>query len=399
MSDERKHLLKAIFPDIVDSVIESLAKVASIKTYQADTILCHEDHYENVFYLIVEGEVVFTKKLGETEHFMRVGEPGQFFGEMALLDPTITRSATVTTTQETRVLELERSVFEGFIEKHPAMVLTMARVITQRMRENDRVAIAELQAQKQEVEKAYEDLQRFSEQRTLFLNTLAHELRTPLTTIMGYMQLVRSGFMKGPGLQMSIEKIGANLDRLVSLINDLLFLQEIDTLEPRFREVDVKHILEEVIERALDYAEQQKTSLFLNVEDRFPIIFADADGLTRAFGHLVDNAIKFSPEGGDILVNASVNGEKIHVEVIDHGVGIDPAYMPKLFERFIRDETYKQHLFGGVGLGMPIVKLIVDIHQGHIDVESVRGKGTKFTVSLPIKANHSENENRIGVVA
>ncbi|MBZ0307832.1 MAG: HAMP domain-containing histidine kinase, partial [Anaerolineae bacterium] len=226
-----------------------------------------------------------------------------------------------------------------------------------------------------------------------------HELRTPLTTIMGYMQLVRSGFMKGPGLQMSIEKIGANLDRLVSLINDLLFLQEIDTLEPRFREVDVKHILEEVIERALDYAEQQKTSLFLNVEDRFPIIFADADGLTRAFGHLVDNAIKFSPEGGDILVNASVNGEKIHVEVIDHGVGIDPAYMPKLFERFIRDETYKQHLFGGVGLGMPIVKLIVDIHQGHIDVESVRGKGTKFTVSLPIKANHSENENRIGVVA
>lgn len=399
MSDEKKHLLKAIFPDVMDSVIESLAKVAAIRMYPADTILCHEDHYENVFYLIVEGEVVFTKKLGNTEHIMRMGQPGQFFGEMTLLDPGITRSATVTTTQETRVLELERSAFEGFIEQHPAMVLAMARVITQRMRENDRLAIAELQAQKQEVEKAYEDLQRFSEQRTLFLNTLAHELRTPLTTIMGYMQLVRSGFMKGPGLQMSIEKIGANLDRLVSLINDLLFLQEIDTLEPRFREVDVKHILEEVIERALDYAEQQKATLFLNVEDRFPRIFADADGLTRAFGHLVDNAIKFSPEGGDILVNAFVNGENIRVEVIDHGVGIDPAYMPRLFERFVRDEAYKQHLFGGVGLGMPIVKLIVDIHQGQIDVESVRGQGTKFSVYLPIKANRSENEKKIGVVA
>ncbi|KAB2905333.1 MAG: cyclic nucleotide-binding domain-containing protein [Anaerolineae bacterium] len=399
MSDEKKILLENIFPDVVERVIESLAEVAEIHTYPPDAVLCHEDHYERVFYLIVEGEVVFTKRMGDSQHVLRLGHPGQFFGEMALLDPTITRSATVTTTRETRLLELELSAFEGFLKEHPAMVLAMARVITQRMRENDRQAIAELQAQKQEVEKAYEDLRRFSEQRTIFLNTLAHELRTPLTTIMGYMQLVRSGFMKGPGLQMSIEKIGANLDRLVSLINDLLFIQEIDTVEPRFREVDVKHILEEVVEKAKDYAEQQRTNLILSFEDHFPLISADADGLTRAFGHLVDNAIKFSPEGGDIIVNASTNGENIKVEVIDHGIGIDPEFMPRLFERFVRDETYKEHLFGGVGLGMPIVKLIVELHRGRIDVESIRGEGTKFTIYLPINTNRSENETKMGVVA
>ncbi len=394
MSEQNKAYLKAIFPDVMDSVLESLAGVAEVHTYPEGAVLCHEDLHENVFYLIIEGEVIFTRMMGEIPRLLRKGTTGQFFGEMALLDPTITRSATVTTTQPTRVLELERADFENFIKAHPEMVLAMARVITQRMRENDRQALADLHAQKNELEKAYDALRKIDEQRQIFLNTLAHELRTPLTTIMGYMQLVRSGFMKGPGLQMSIDKIGANLDRMVSLVNDLLFLQEIETLDPYFREVDVKHLLEEVIARARDNAEQQKNRILLQVEDKFPKILADADGLTRAFGHLVDNAIKFSPEGGDITITASAQGETIRVEVLDHGVGIAPEYMPKLFERFVRDETYKQYLFGGVGLGMPIVKQIVDMHKGQIEVDSTRGKGTKFTIHLPIKA---KVESKAGV--
>lgn len=395
---QKKDLLKAIFPDVSDSVLENLANVAKINTYPEGTLLCHEDHHENVFYLLVEGEVTFTKTLNDTQFFLRNGLPGQFFGEMALIDPSITRSASVTTTTpETKVLELERADFEQFIQEHPAMVLAMARVITHRMRENDRAALAELQSQNQQIEKAYESLRRIDEQRTIFLNTLAHELRTPLTTIMGYMQLVRSGFMKGPGLQMSIEKIGTNLDRMVSLMNDLLFLQEMEALDPHFREVDLKHILEEVIAKAKENSEWQKSTLILNVEESFPQIAADADGLTRAFGHLVDNAIKFSPEGGDITVNAATEGENIRVEVIDHGVGIDPEYMPKLFERFVRDETYKQYLFGGVGLGMPIVKQIVNMHQGKIEVDSTRGKGTKVTVRLPIKNQVEKDKSKLGV--
>jgi signal transduction histidine kinase len=142
------------------------------------------------------------------------------------------------------------------------------------------------------------------------------------------MQLVRGGLVQGPGLQMTLEKVGSGLDRLVSLINDLFFLQEMDTLEPRFRRVDLTDVLDEVIERARAAAIDQNVTLTLNIDTSLPHIMAEFDGLARAFWHLVDNAIKFSPEGGDVVISAQRDPAGAVVEVSDQGVGIDPEFRP-----------------------------------------------------------------------
>jgi signal transduction histidine kinase len=105
--------------------------------------------------------------------------------------------------------------------------------------------------------------------------------------------------------------------------------------------------------------------------------------MVRIFRHLIDNALKFSPDGGEVIVAARAERNEVVIHFIDHGIGIDPAFMPRLFKRFERVETYQGHLFGGVGLGLPIVKHIVESHGGSIAVVTEVGQGSTFTVRLP----------------
>lgn len=378
-------LLWQVFPDLSEDMIQHLATVCWVKHYPIDTILCHENQHEETFYVIMSGEVMFSKQGYE----LRRGREGAFFGEMALLDEAGVRSVTVTVTEPLSVIEIERSVFLDLVHKMPSVLMAMSRIIVQRMRENDAQAIAEIQAQKEAVEKAYVSLQKLDRQRQIFLTTLAHELRTPLTSVTGYMQLVRSGIMTGPALALSLEKIGLGLDRMVSLINDLFFLQEMETIVPRFNKVRLNDLLDEVVDKYREKAEHQRVELVVNIPADMPEMMAEQDGLIRAFGHLIDNAIKFSPEGGEVILQASRLLEEVIVEVIDHGVGISPEFMPLLYDRFEREERYGSHLFDGTGLGMPIVKQMIESHAGKIEVASERGKGTRFTVTLPIDADRA----------
>ena len=389
-------LLKLAFPDLTDQLMESLSAVTEVVTYPEGAVLCREGHHGDTFYIIEDGEVAFTLRMGDEDHLLRTGGRGEFFGEMALMDEYAVRSATVTTTQPSTLMEIERGAFIQLIHDEPSLAMLVAKIIGQRMRENDRAALAELAEQKKEIEAAYDALRRLDEQRHEFLNTMSHELRTPLTSVVGYMQLIREGLVQGPGLQMTLEKVGSGLDRLVSLINDLFFLQQIEALEPRFRRVDLTDVLDEVIERARRAAGDQNVTLTLNIDTSLPHIMAEFDGLARAFWHLVDNAIKFSPEGGDVVITAQRDPAGATVEVSDQGVGIDKDFMPRLFNRFERDEEYEgKYMFGGVGLGMPIVKQIIELHRGEIEVESERGVGTTFTVFLPSDARLSTLEINI----
>lgn len=182
-------LLKLAFPDLTDQLLDFLGAATQVETYPAETILCREGERGDTFYIIEDGEVAFTLWMeGDDHHFLRLGERGDFFGEMALLDEDYVRSASVITTQPTTVLEIDRSSFARLINDAPSLALMVAKMIGKRMRENDRAALAEMETKKREIEIAYEALQRVDDQRHEFLNTMAHEIRTPLTSVMGYMQ-------------------------------------------------------------------------------------------------------------------------------------------------------------------------------------------------------------------
>ncbi len=383
MTVEPISLLKQVFPGMSDEALVQMAWMTHIRTYPPETVLCHEGAEEDVFYIVGEGQVIITQQLGSEERFLRYSGPGQYFGEMALIANT-PRNANVRTTVETTVLEIDKSRFVEMIRQNPIIALTMFRTTVGWLRANDTASIAALNRQKQEIERAYDELRTQERRRSEFLTTLAHELRTPLTTANGFMQLIKSGTMSGPALQMGLDKVAGGLERIVSLVNDLMFVQEMDLLEPSVRPVDLSAVLASIVEDAADPAANNGLTVVLDVPPTVPEIQADPDGLTRALGALLDNAIKFSPNGGEIRVAVSIADDHMAISFIDPGIGIEPEFMSRMFERFERREKYGDILFGGIGLGLPIAKHLVESFGGSITVSSEVGKGSTFTVQLPV---------------
>lgn len=379
-------LLSKAFPNVDHFVLGAIARLAQMKTYPRGTVLCHEGDTGDTFYLVASGEVEITKKMSAAEvRLLRRGGPGEFFGEMALLHDTV-RSATVSASEDTTVLELDRNTFVAAIQQNPSMVLTLIRTMIDRMRANDEQALADLRTEKEKVEAAYDELRRQEQKRNIFLDTLAHELRTPLTGAKGYIELVKAGVLQGPSLSMGIEKISFNFKRIISLVNDLLFVQEMELLDFGLNEVNVLEVLNEAIDNLKALGTEHPIVLEAS---NVPPISADHDGLLRVFGHLLDNAVKFSPEGGDIVVRVHSTPNFVNIDFVDHGVGIPPEFMPRLFERFERVEKYQEYLFGGLGLGLPIVKHIVNQHGGTVKVYSELGKGSIFSIHLPVDARRA----------
>lgn len=383
---EPVELLRKAFPGVGHDVLKAIADLATIRTYPEGTVLCFEGDIGNKFYLVGSGRVAVTKQMADGEdRLLREGEAGFFFGEMALLHDT-PRSATVSTSEETTVLELDRKTFVAAVQQNPSMVLTLIRTMIDRMRANDAQTLADLQTEKEKVEQAYEELQHQEKKRDEFLDTIAHELRTPLTAAKGYLQLVQARVLEGQALDSAVHKIGLSFNRIISLVNDLLFVQEMELLDFGFSKVNVLSVINDAVDEIQGNAESANTPIRLEVDQELPIVLADPNGLARIFRHLLDNAVKFSPEGGEIIVQAMSTSDGIEIRFIDHGVGIPPEFMPRLFERFERVETYKEYLFGGLGLGLPIVKHIVESHGGTVNVESERGLGSTFTIYLPLDA-------------
>ncbi len=393
MAFEPLTLLHEVFPGMTDDALHEVARVARVRTYPTGTILCHEGAEEHVFYILGEGQVVITQRLGEEERFLRNAGPGQYFGEMALIANS-PRNATVRTVVDSTVMEIDKTIFTEMIRQNPVIALSMFNTTVGWLRANDRVAISALTAQKMEIEHAYEELQKVEQRRTGFLTTLAHELRTPLTTANGFMQLIKSGTMSGPALQMGLDKVAIGLERIVSLVNDLMFVQEMELLEPSVRPVDLPKILAMIVDELEDKAEENGLSIWQDVPPELPALEADIDGLTRALRALLDNAVKFSPHGGEIRIEVAVEGDHLNVAFIDPGIGIEPEFMPRIFDRFERRESYGDSLFDGMGLGLPIAKHLVESFGGSISVKSEVEHGSTFTVHLPVLiSNQTSNQN------
>jgi signal transduction histidine kinase len=383
MTVEPISLLKQVFAGMSDEALVQMAWMTQVRTYPPDTVLCHEGAEEDVFYIIGEGQVSISQQLGNEERFLRYSGPGQYFGEMALIANT-PRNANVRTTVETTVLEIDKASFVEMIRQNPIIALTMFRTTVGWLRANDTAAIAALSRQKQEIQRAYDELQIQERRRSEFLTTLAHELRTPLTTANGFMQLIKSGAMSGPALQMGLDKVASGLERIVSLVNDLMFVQEMDLLEPSVRAVDLRSIITSLVDEAAHHAADHGLALVVELPSTLPVIQADPDGLRRALGALLDNAIKFSPNGGEIRIGVSLTDNHVNIAFADPGIGIEPDFMSRMFERFERREKYGDILFGGIGLGLPIAKHLVESFGGTITVTSEIGKGSTFTVQLPV---------------
>jgi len=377
-----RNVIRRAFPGIRENEADEMIAVSKICSYPPQTILCHDGAVESKFYIILDGEVEVTKVINETEvRFLNYLRSGDFFGEMALIH-NAPRVATVTTISPTTVLEVDKDDFTRLLEHSGSMSLAMVREVSRRLRENDQMAIGDLRLKARELADAYQQLAEQEYARHEFLTTIAHELRTPLTTANGFLQMIRSGALSGEMLTQALDTVARNIQDIVSLVNDILFLQEMDLILPEFQPTDIGAVVKTAVEALRPRAKTCGVNLSLVVPADLPEISGDPKSLERAVAAIVDNAIKFSPDGGDVTVTLEAKGDQVCIAVQDHGVGIPPEARPRIFERFFHVDQVGVHLFGGVGLGLSIARQVIELHNGSITVDSELGRGSTFTICL-----------------
>ncbi len=374
--------LQKAFPGMQADEINRMISIGTLKEYPPDTTLCHEGEIENVFYIILDGKVQVTKHINEDQlRLLKYLSDGDFFGEMGIIHEA-PRGASVTTLTPTTVIEIGKESFKIFLENNSSMSLAMVREVSRRLRENDEMAIEDLRRKTHELEEAYRQLAEMENARSRFLATIAHELRTPLTASNGFIHMIQSGHMSGETLDSALEVVSRNLQEIITLTNDILFLQEMELILPNFIPVDIGAIIVSSVEKQRKNAIRNQVSLSLNIAADLPTIQAAPRSLERALTAILDNAIKFSPDGGEVIIDVKATPDLIIISIADQGVGIRPEVLPHIFERFFHIDEINGHLFRGVGLGLSIARHVIEQHQGSIEVQSTPGKGSTFIIAL-----------------
>lgn len=262
-------------------------------------------------------------------------------------------------------------------------VLFVAMDITSKVRLQN-----QLERSYEKLTQTYEELERVTKMKTQFIDIVSHELRTPLTVMRGYIDLIESEYSSKlePKFASRLKIIKANTDKLYALVESMLDVSRLEkgSLQIHLEPVRVDAILGEIIEGRMHDAEIKKQTLQLEVEGRLPLIMADRRRLKDVFSNLVDNALKYTQDGGRIQVSARDEGRMLHVWVKDNGVGIPLEALGRIFDRFhIVTSNDLSRQVDRLGLGLPIAKGIIEAHQGRIWVESQVGKGSVFHVDLP----------------
>lgn len=231
------------------------------------------------------------------------------------------------------------------------------------------------------------ELKQADEQKDLFLATLSHELRTPLNSILGWIHILRRRNVGGPEVDHALDVIDRNARAQSEMIADILLVSRVITgkVELAQEPVDVSSILDSSLDIIRPSAEARRISIDLDASEYFPLpITGDAERLQQVFLNLLTNAVKFTHDGGEIDIFIRTVDSDIEIEVRDNGYGIEPRFLPFIFERFRQADNKHTRRVGGLGLGLAIVKHIVELHGGEVSADSEgKNRGASFTVRLP----------------
>ncbi|WP_416882070.1 ATP-binding protein [Marivita sp.] len=250
---------------------------------------------------------------------------------------------------------------------------------------------------KQGVLVSFEDItpmEQAGQMRRDFVANVSHELRTPLTALLGFIETLQGPARNDAKAQERFLGImGAEAERMNRLVSDLLSLSRVEA-EERVRpagQVDLGAMIEQTRHSLAQLADEAGIGMSVHLPPEPIVVPGDADQLRQILTNLVENAIKYSGKGAYIRISLGVpdyetrlRGQGVRIEVSDTGPGIDAVHLPRLTERFYRVDSHRSRELGGTGLGLAIVKHIVNRHRGRLQVESQLGKGTTFTVILPM---------------
>ncbi len=230
-----------------------------------------------------------------------------------------------------------------------------------------------------------EQLKRLERVRTEFLGNVSHELRTPIFSLKGFLETLLEGAVNDPTVNLKfVEKAYNHANRLDSLLSDLIEISRIESgdMKMSFRYFDVVGLLRQVEHDSADQAARKNQQLQVDAPAIELLVLGDKERLKLAIGNIVDNAIKYSPEGSTITLQLAEHETTVSMTVKDNGPGIEEEHLSRIFERFYRIDKNRSRDVGGTGLGLAIVKHIVEAHGSKVSVSSTPGIGTTFSFDL-----------------
>lgn len=244
---------------------------------------------------------------------------------------------------------------------------------------------AETQARAQELEKALAKLEELDRLKSAFIRNASHELRTPLAIMRGYIELLvedefgeLSSFQKEP---MAI--VAGRAKMLSGLVDDIIAVLNVETAELHFEKVDFSLLVKTIVREFMVTARQAEIELTADIDDHLEQVIGSPSHLSRVIDNLLSNAIKFTPGAGTIKVSLSQKENNLWLQISDSGIGIPENEIDRIFDRFYQVDGSPTRQYGGTGLGLALVKEIVEAHHGRVQVESVLKQGSTFHIYLP----------------
>ncbi|HZZ86379.1 MAG TPA: ATP-binding protein [Anaeromyxobacteraceae bacterium] len=259
----------------------------------------------------------------------------------------------------------------------------------------------ELEDKGRALEESYEKLKELDRLKSNFLATVSHELRTPLTSVIGYSEMMLDG-MGGALSKEQREFVSIIMDKgenLLHLITSILDITKIEAgrLRLLLTDADLGLVVRDAVDTVRPAAHKKGVALACDTPCDLPPVHCDADKVRQSLVNLAFNAVKFTPAGGKVTVGARPHGpSEVVLWVADDGIGIEPEHLKRIFDVFyqVDDSTTREH--GGVGLGLAIVKSFMEAHGGKVTVASTRGRGSTFTLLLPLRARVASADRPAG---
>ncbi len=222
-----------------------------------------------------------------------------------------------------------------------------------------------------------------------FLSMVSHQLKSPLSSTLLQTSILLDGIVGEISEKQRdlLQKVRTRIKGMVALIHDILdvcYIEEGGYLK-QIEHLDLTEILQRTVELMQPQAQDKNIALHVKTEDHLPLIIGNKSSVEAMFINLISNAIKYTPSGGQVNVEMSENAQNVQIDVSDTGIGVEDEDFPRIFDKFYRVRSEITKNISGTGLGLSIVKSVVDAHRGAINVESKVGKGTTFTVLLPIR--------------
>lgn len=282
------------------------------------------------------------------------------------------------------VLAFHFTVPVNFDDDYQALLVSVAQHCAQAI---DRARLYE------STQRARAEAERANRIKDEFVSIVSHELRTPLNAILGWTTMLQSGALPPEKSARALRSVHENASRQARLIDELLDFSRVTSgrASLELEDVDMRELIRGVAESMIPSAVARTVELHLSAVP--PVhVTGDRRRLEQVFFNLIDNALKFTPPGGRIAIDVRVGNGQVNVQVSDNGDGIDPDFLPHVFDRFRQADSTTSRTHGGLGLGMSIARQLVEAHNGQISAASEgKGCGSMFTVQLPTLASPSES--------